>query len=154
MSIVIRRSPIREMAALHNVMDRFMEDAWRSLGVDESNNQVLAIDVHESDDAYLLLTNLPGMNPENIEVSLHDGVLTIAGELPQPEVNEGVRVRIQERAYGNFSRSLRLPKAVNAERVEAAYENGVLALTLPKTPDAQPRQIPIKRGAALNDGQQ
>ncbi|MEM6283560.1 MAG: Hsp20/alpha crystallin family protein [Chloroflexota bacterium] len=149
MSIVIRRNPIREMAAMQSAMDRLFEDTWRGFGVNAESDNMLAVDVHENDEAYALLANVPGASPENIEITLHDSVLTINAELPQVEVEEGTRVHVAERVSGSYSRSLRLPKAVDASAVEAAYENGVLTLTLPKTPDAQPRQIPIRNGAAV-----
>jgi len=148
MSIVIRRNPIREMVAMKSAMDRLFEDTWR--GINSESENTLAVDVHENEQAYTLLTNVPGVNPENIEITLHDGVLTINAEIPKVEIAEGVRVHIQERASGSYTRTLRLPKAVSSDGVEAAYENGVLALTLPKTPDAQPRHIPIKTTPSLN----
>jgi HSP20 family protein len=149
MSIVIRRNPIREMAAMQTAMDRFFEDTLRGF---EGNDNALALDVHESDEAYLLMSNLPGISTDDIDITLHDGVLTISAELPKAEVNEGIRVRIQERPYGTYTRSLRLPKAVDNNAVEAAYENGVLMLTLPKSAEAQPRQIPIRTNGTLTDG--
>jgi HSP20 family protein len=149
MSILIRRNPIREMAAMQRAVDRLFEDTWREFGMEQGGDNVLALDVHESDQAFLITANIPGVNMESVEVTLHDGVLSISAELPQPEVKEGVRVRLQERPFGTYSRTVRLPKAVDGEKVEAAYENGVLALTLPKTPDAQPRQIPIRNSGNL-----
>jgi HSP20 family protein len=149
-NILIRRNPIREMAAMQSAMDRLFEDTWRNFGTD--NDNMLVIDVHENSSAYTLMANLPGVPSDQIEVTMHDGVLTINAELPRTEVEEGTRVHIQERPYGQYTRSLRLPRAVNAEAIEAGYENGVLLLTLPKTPDAQPRQIPIKGAPALKEG--
>ncbi|MEO0562079.1 MAG: Hsp20/alpha crystallin family protein, partial [Chloroflexota bacterium] len=150
MSIVIRRNPVREMAAIQSAMDRFFDETWRNF--EGNTDATLAVDVHESDQNYLLMANLPGVNSDDIDITLHDGTLTISADLPQPEVNEGVRVRVQERAYGSYSRSLRLPKAVDGDSVEAAYDNGVLVLTLPKSADAQPRQIPIRANATLSEG--
>ncbi len=147
MSILIRRNPIREIAAMQSAMDRLFEDTWR--GYTEQNENMLAIDVHENDNAYMLLSNIPGVNAEDVEITLHDGVLSVSAELPRTEVAEGVRVHAQERPFGRYTRTIRLPKAVDTDAVEAAYENGVLALTLPKTPDAQPRQIPIKTSGTL-----
>jgi len=141
---------MREIAAMQSMMDRFFEDSLR--GFDTTADNTLALDIHESDEAYLLLANLPGVNSDNIEVTLHDGLLHISAEMPKAEVAEDVRVRMEERPYGTYTRSIRLPKAVDNTAVEAAYENGVLALTLPKAEDAQPRQIPIKVNGTLTDG--
>lgn len=146
MSIVIRRNPIREMAAIQNAMDRLFEDTWRSTGLlDGDRNAILAIDVHENESGYILMSNLPGVNADQIDVTVHDGVLTITAELPQAEPAEGTRVLVNERPYGHYSRSLRLPKAVDANNVEANFDDGVLTLHLPKSADAQPRQIQIKK---------
>jgi len=135
------------MAAMQNTMDRLFEDAWR--GMADDNERVLAIDVHEAEDAYTIVTNVPGVESDNIEITLHDGILTIAAELPRAEVAEGTRVHVAERVYGQFSRTVRLPKAIEHDGVEATFDNGVLTLHLPKTADAQPRQIPIKSAGVL-----
>ncbi len=147
MSILIRRNPIRDMAAMQSAMDRLFDDAWR--GMADDNERVLAIDVHEADDAYTIMTNVPGVDSENIDITLHDGILTIAAELPKAQAEDGVRVHVAERVYGQFTRTISLPKAVDSERVEATFDNGVLTLFLPKTAEAQPRQIPIKAGNVL-----
>lgn len=143
MSRVVRWNPIREMMAMQDTMERIFEDTWRSVQPTIAGN-MLSLDVHETDDAYLVVTSFPGMTADDIHISLHDGILTISGELPQPDVAEDTRVVIQERAYGKFTRNIRLPQAVDVENVEAVYNNGLLKLTLPKTPEAQPRLIPIK----------
>jgi HSP20 family protein len=86
------------------------------------------------------------VNPEQINISFQDDVLTISGEIPQPAIaeNEQARTLLFERSYGKFSRSIRLAQPIDADHVEASYENGVLTLTLAKAPEAQPRLIPVK----------
>jgi HSP20 family protein len=148
MATVVRWNPIREMAAMQSAMDRLFEDTWRNTR-SNFNGNALALDVHETDAAYTIFAALPGLDPDHINVNLHDGVLTISAELPEPTVEENVRVLLRERIYGKFSRSITLPQAVDIDNVEAAYENGVLALTLPKTPEAQPRTIPIRTSKML-----
>jgi len=151
MAISIRRTnPLREMAAMQNAMDRMFEDTWRN--VNDSVSNPLALDIHENSDGYTLLANVPGVNPDNIEITMHEGALTIGTEIAQPETQEGTRIHTQERPYGQFSRTLRLPRAVDANAIEADYENGVLQLWLPKSADAQPRQIPVRVGNTLTDG--
>lgn len=75
---------------------------------------------------------------------MQNGTLTISGELTQPQVADNTKVVVQERYFGKFSRSVTLPQNVDANKIEATYENGVLHLTLPKMPEAQPKQIAIK----------
>ncbi len=149
MSTIIRWNPVREMTAMQHAIDRLFEDNLR--GARPATAHALPVDIYETDQAYILSTALPGVSPEEINVSLNDDVLTISGEVKQPTFEEQDKARALrfERAYGKFSRSLRLAQPIDSESIEAAYENGVLKLTLPKAPQAQPRVIPV-RNAALN----
>lgn len=141
MTTLVRWNPFREMAAMQSAMDRIFDETWRN--VRGNADSTLALDVHETDAAYIVQTALPGANPDSIQVSVHDGVLTISTEIVQVPI-ENSRTLIQERVYGKFTRSLRLPQMVDIDNVNAAFENGVLTLTLPKSPEAQPRQIPVR----------
>lgn len=145
MSSIIRWNPFREMAAMQSAMDRLFDDAWRGWPtVSGMNLNSLAFDVHETDNAYTVTTALPGVKAEHINVKMQDGVLTVDAEIPQPETPENTRALMQERVWGHFSRSISLPQSVNSEQVEATYEDGILTLTLPKAPEAQPKLIAIK----------
>ncbi|MEP7294366.1 MAG: Hsp20/alpha crystallin family protein [Chloroflexota bacterium] len=142
MTTVVRWNPIREMAAMQGALDKLFEDNWRSVR-SSANAGSLALDVYETDQAYRVNAVVPGVNAEVLNISLHDGVLTISGEVPQAPL-ENSRALLLERTYGKFQRSIRLPQAVDTNAVEATVENGVLTLSLPKTPEAQPRLIPVK----------
>jgi HSP20 family protein len=141
MNTIVRWNPFREMAAMQSAMDRIFDETWRN--VRSGADSTLALDVHETDTSYIVQTTLPGANPDSIHVSVHDGVLTISSEITPTPV-ENTRTLIQERVYGKFTRSLRLPQMVDLDNVNAEFENGVLTLTLPKSPEAQPRQIPVR----------
>jgi HSP20 family protein len=153
MTRIIPWSPFREMVDMQRRLDRIFDDVGRNLpesdGWTETGNW-LALDVHESDDAYTVKTDLPGMSPENINVSLHDNMLTISAESKQEEKRDSENKLISERRYGAFHRSIRLPNTVDADKVEASFENGVLQLTLPKSEAAKPRQIEVKNSRLLN----
>lgn len=142
MTTLIRWNPIREMSAMQSAMDRLFDETWR--GVRGSEGGLLALDVIETDAAYTLRANLPGVDADAINVNLHEGVLTIGAEIKREEAAEGTRLLVQERAAGRYQRSITLPQPVDADSVEAAYEDGVLLLTLPKVPEVQPRQIPVR----------
>ena len=86
---------------------------------------------------------LPGLKREDIEVSLDDGALVIAGERKTETVGEGTEVHRQERYYGKFQRALTLPSAVTADKVKAAYKDGILTVTLPKAEEAKPKNIVV-----------
>ncbi len=148
MAGIVRWNPLREMAAMQNVMDRVFEETWRPF-FEEGSAAVntLALDVHEDDGQYVVTTELPGVKAEDIHIKLDGDYLVIEGEIPEHVTeHEGQRSLIKERRYGHFSRRLRLPQPVNSDKVNATYDNGVLKLTLPKTEAAQPRQIPVRVG--------
>lgn len=151
MTKIVRWNPMREAVDLFNEFDRMMESpmARSRWGLPMRANDVvgswsLAIDVAEKGDYFTVKASLPGMNPDDLNVTLEDNVLTIQGELREDETIEEDSYHIRERRYGSFSRSLRFPVPVNANSIEAAYENGVLTLTVPKAEEVKPKRIEIK----------
>jgi HSP20 family protein len=147
-SNLIRWSPLRDMAKMQSMMDRIFEDTWRPVFEDDGlNSNVLALDVHEDDDGYTVTTELPGVQADNIHVSMDGDYLVIEGEIPEQVVDkESSHALLKERRYGKYSRRIRLPQAVEGGKVEANYENGVLTLNLPKAEEVKPKMIPIKTG--------
>jgi HSP20 family protein len=143
-----RWNPFREMATMQNAFDRFFED-WRPyLNDTTTSGNMLAIDAHEDDKQYTVMTELPGVKPENINVR-QDGDYLLIEANTQEENNqqdENKRWLVRERRSGHFSRRIRLPQNVDFSKAEANYHDGVLTLTLPKAANAQPRQIPVKSG--------
>src|SRR5579871_953912 len=144
MTTVVRWNPIQDMAAMQCALDRLFDETWRNLR-NSTDAGALALDVHETDQAYVISAALPGVSADAVNINLRDGVLTISGEVPQA-THENSRALMLERAYGKFQRVIRLPQPIDANNVEANIENGVLTLTLPKTAEAQPRTIPVKTG--------
>ncbi len=143
---IVRWNPVREMAAMQSAMDRMFDEFGRGInGFDGTTTNWLALDVNENDDAYVVQADLPGVNPDDINITLNDNVLTISAETQREETHENERRIITERSYGKYSRSLTLPNTVESDKVEADYENGVLRLTLPKSEKAKPRQISVKK---------
>src|SRR5450755_2812502 len=102
-----------------------------------------ALDVHEDADKFSIRVELPGLKREDIGVSLQDGALVISGERKTEKVEEGVEIHRQERFYGKFQRALTLPAPVAADKVKAAYKDGILTVTLPKAEEAKPKQIDV-----------
>lgn len=106
------------------------------------------IDFTETDTEMRVAAELPGLEEKDIQVSLDDGVLTIRGERTAEVKNEDAKeVRHVETFHGRYERSLRLPAEVDADGVKAVYRNGILTVTLPKTPQLQPRAIPVTSGS-------
>jgi HSP20 family protein len=103
-----------------------------------------ALDVFEDDSKITVQLEAAGMEKEDFDISLQDGVLTISGERKfKSEGHEGESLR-SERSFGTFSRSITLPSPVNGEAVKATYEDGVLTVTLPKTEEAKPKKIQVE----------
>lgn len=104
----------------------------------------LAVDMYETDDDVVVKTALPGIDPDDVEISVTGDSLTIKGETKAEEEVEKGNYVCRERRFGAYSRSLTLPVSVKAEKAEAEYENGVLTLRLPKVEEAKPKAIQVK----------
>jgi HSP20 family protein len=101
-----------------------------------------ALDLYQNNDNVVAMLELPGMRKEDIEISLHDGMLTIAGER-RTETLDGEKAERSERYIGKFRRSINLPTRVDANKVSATYKDGILTVTLPKAEEAKPKQIQV-----------
>lgn len=102
-----------------------------------------AIDLYEDKDNVQVKAELPGMTKEDIEVTLHEGTLSISGERKTERKVEKADVYRSERFFGRFQRTISLPTPVAADKVKAEYKDGVLTVTLPKTEEAKPKQINV-----------
>src|SRR5262245_7097187 len=129
--------------------DRFFDEAFRGFGLptgQEARSFAPRVDVTESDEAYTVRADLPGLEEKDIQVSLEEGVLTIQGQHETEKEQDEKGVRWVERAKGSFHRAIALPAEVDTDKVAASYKQGVLTVTLPKRPEPKPevRTIPIK----------
>jgi HSP20 family protein len=116
------------------------------LGLERSdvfNTWAPAVDLYEDKDNLVVTAELPGLKKEEIDISLHDGNLVIAGERKVDKQFGEKETQRAERFYGRFQRTIALPKAVDGGGVKAAYKDGVLTVTLPKSPEAKPKQIEV-----------
>jgi HSP20 family protein len=102
-------------------------------------------DVKETADAFVVRADLPGVEEKNVDVSIHNGVLTITGARQAEERKEGESYYLYERQFGSFSRSFALPDTADAERIEAKLADGVLELSIGKRAEAKPRKIALKK---------
>lgn len=102
------------------------------------------VDIHETEDAFLIHADLPGLDPKDIDIHMEDGVLTIKGERQveqRQQTARGVRV---ERQHGQFHRRFGLPDSADAEGIQATCKNGVLEVSIPKKPETKPRRIEVR----------
>jgi HSP20 family protein len=102
------------------------------------------VDLDESEEAYELSVDLPGLSKDDIKLELKDGQLVVSGERKAEKEEEGKTRHVTERYYGSFSRVFLLPPNVDADRVDAKFDSGVLKISVAKSESSKPRQIPIK----------
>ncbi len=145
MAYITRWNPYRDMAVMRRSMDRlfdryFNEDEEWS----ESVTWGVALDVVEKENAFVVQASLPGVHPDDIDVTFNNNVLTIKGELRSEEEKEETRYHLRERRYGLFSRSITLPRGIDGENIAAEYKDGVLTLSLPKREEVKPKRIEIR----------
>ncbi len=140
--------PERELLSLRDAMDRLMEESFvlpSMIDTTRRNGRVwgLAVDMFETDDHLVVKASVPGVKPENLNVTVQGETLTIKGEIKEEQEKKEGQYHYRERRQGAFSRSLTLPFPIQSEKVEATFENGVLTLTLPKAEEVKPRPIKV-----------
>ena len=149
MTLTPFNSMFDRMLSLSRAMDQVLgsESTLGALGSGRSQVWLPALDAYETENAFVVEADLPGVHQENVEISFEQNVLTIKGTraptIQAPEKGE-LRVFTAERLTGAFARSIRLPDYVDGERIDASCHDGVLTVTVPKAPSALPRKIAIK----------
>lgn len=126
------------------LVQQFFAAPWPGDSATRATGFGSAIDVTETDAEVLLRAELPGVDPDQVEITLHEGVLTIAGEKKDESRAENEAWRIRERRFGSFRRSFELPTAVDESSVSAEHKHGVVTVRLPKMSPVKPRKIDIK----------
>jgi HSP20 family protein len=139
--------PASGIASLKQEVDRLFErffEPWWGENVSGVGEWTPSLDLSEAKDALIVKMDIPGMESKDIQVSIQDQVLTVKGERKEEAEEKDERLHRVERSHGAFTRAIRLPVTVDASKVSAAFKNGVLTVTLPKTPLAQGTTIHVK----------
>jgi len=145
MTMIVRRpSPFGELMSLRSAMDRLFEDSFvRPLHWSASGDLALPLDVTATADEVTVQGSLPGYKPEDVEITIEGGALTISGQThDERQVEEGSYL-LQEIRRGSFSRTIVLPEGVEPDRATATFENGLLTLRIPKAEQVKPHRITI-----------
>ena len=150
---IVRWEPLRELSSLQTEMNRLFNTVFDAPTSGTGNGGTLrrwvpAMDLLETADHFVLRADLPGMTQDDVKIELEDSVLTVSGERKAEHEDRQEGFYRVERAFGNFSRSLTLPKGVNADAVTASFDNGVLEIRIPKPEESKPRRISIAVGDA------
>lgn len=144
---LVRWSPYRELATLREEMNNLLESFFGRFPLMEPEPTGMIwgprVDIHETDNAFIVEAELPGLTKDDIKLSVHESTLTLEGEKRMEEEKKGRNWHRQERAYGKFQRVFTLPSAVDADKITATFKNGVLTIELPKSEAAKPKEIPI-----------
>jgi HSP20 family protein len=148
MTIVRRPSPFGELMSLRSAMDHLFEDSFvrRPFGQAFEPFSSLPLDVTSKPDELIVQAALPGIKPEDVEITVEDGTLSIRGEFKEESRTGEGESLVQEIRRGTVARALALPTGLEADKASATFENGVLTLTIPKAESVKPRQIRITPG--------
>ena len=145
---LVTYDPFRELRSLQDEVNRVF-----NAGFNRGDNEMMrgawspSVDIFENKDSIVLEAELPGMKPEDVNISIENNVLTIHGERKFEKKDDKDNFHRVERSYGSFTRSFTLPPTVSSENVDAEFDNGVLRLTMAKREEAKPRKIEIKAGS-------
>ena len=146
--MLTRWDPFREMWRMRRMMDRMFDSAFdRQLADWEPEAWSIPLDVVEDEDAFVVKASLPGISPDDLDITFDNNTLTIQGEVKKDEEIEEARYHLRERSYGRFTRTITLSRNVDADRIEANYEKGELRLNVPKTEESKPKRIAIQSGS-------
>jgi HSP20 family protein len=132
------------VGSLRREMDRLFDRLWEGDELATMGEWNPSMDLSETKDMLEARIEVPGIEPNDIHVNLENGILTVKGEKTKETEKEDERFYRMERSYGSFMRSLRLPVAVDASKVNATFKNGLLTVTMPKAPEARGTEIPVK----------
>jgi HSP20 family protein len=148
MTVLTRWEPFREFSTLQDRMNRLFRETQGN-SQDESltsSSFAPAVDVYEDEHNVTLKIEVPGIDEKDIDVRIENNTLTVHGERKIEKEEKEENYRRVERQYGSFTRTFNLPPTVDAEKVQADYDKGVLRITLPKKAEAKPKQIKVNVG--------
>ena len=143
---IVRWEPLRELNSLQSEMNRLFNTVFDTPSGGPANGLrrwMPAMDLVESGDHFVLRADLPGMSEDDVSIEFEDGTLTVSGERKAEHETKNEGYYRVERAFGSFSRSLTLPKGIDAEAVTANFDRGVLEIRVPKPEERKPRRIEI-----------
>jgi HSP20 family protein len=147
MTIIRRVNPFGDLLSLRQAMDRLFEESFVNPAWQFGEGQPVPLDVHQDDDAVTVTAHLPGVKPEEVDITVEGETLTISGDTTQDTSEEKGSVLLHEIRRGRFIRTLTLPVGLEADKARATFEDGVLTLRIPKAEATKPRQIKISTGA-------
>ena len=154
MANLVQWDPFREMMTLRSAIDRLFDQTFFTPGESwQATTWQLPLDVAETENEFIVKASVPGINPDDLEITYTNKTLTIKGELKEEKELDEQRYHLRERRWGSFTRSLALPNPVRPDEIKAHYEAGVLTLSLPKAEEARPKRIAVQSSGKLLEGE-
>jgi len=150
MTVITRWAPLREISSLQDRVNRLFHESYGPEGREESLTSTgfaPPVDVYEDEHSVTLKIEVPGIDEKDIDVRIENNVLTVHGERKFEKEEKEENFRRVERQYGSFTRTFTLPTTVDAEKVSANYDKGILKIALPKKAEAKPKQIKVNVGS-------
>jgi HSP20 family protein len=145
MATLQRWDPFRDLLSLQNEMTRlFSRAAGEGSGETGWGSWTPALDINEAPDRYTVYCELPGVKPDQVDITVNEGVLTVRGERKFYEAQNEENFHRVERRFGAFQRTITLPSAVDSDKIEATFDHGLLTIVIPKAETAKPRRIEVK----------
>lgn len=142
---IVTFNPIRDLERFDRFFSKFFDSPYAtdSGSAVHASNAMVPLDIYEHDGKVYIRAAVPGVKPEELDISVTSNVLTIRGEIKREETHSDARVFRSELAYGSFSRSLRLPDDLIADQVEAEFENGFVTISIPRRQPVEPESIKV-----------
>jgi HSP20 family protein len=140
-----RWEPFREMVSLRDAMNSLLQESFVRPGTASGAGGLatLPLDVRETETEFVVKGSLPGIKPEDVQITVHGDTVTIRGETKAEEEKKGQTWHLRERRHGTFQRSVSLATPIDSDKAHAKFEHGVLTLTVPKSEKARPKQIKV-----------
>jgi HSP20 family protein len=140
-----RWEPLREVVSLRDAMNSLLQDSFvRPVGLlGDGSTAMLPLDVAENENEFIVKASMPGVRPEDVQITAQGDTITIRGEFKAEDEKKDAQYHLRERRFGQFQRTVTLSTPISADKAQARFENGVLTLTLPKAEEAKPKQIKI-----------
>jgi len=139
-----RWEPLKDMVSLRDAMNSLFQESFvRPGGVLSPSAIPMPMDVVENENEFIVKASLPGIKPENVQITVHGDSITIRGDIQAEDEKKGETWHVRERRHGTSQRTLTLAAPISSEKATAKFDHGVLTLTLPKAEEAKPKQIKV-----------
>ncbi len=143
---IIRWDPFRDMITLREKMNRLFEDMFTTRTDDKEASASAwapSVDIYETENELVMTAEVPGLSEKDVEIKIEDNTLTLKGERKFEKQTKEENYHRIERSYGSFYRAFTLPSSIDADKIHAEHENGILKIMMPKRPELKPRTVKI-----------